>query len=335
MSGWAGIDEFVAVAQARSFTQAARKLGVSTSQVSREIGRLEDRVGQRLFFRTTRHVSLTEAGERLFLQCRRLHDERDDALASLVEDATQLQGYIRVTSAVAYGERFVVPLINSFMTEHPKIRVELVLTNDVLDLVDLGIDLAVRFGRLPDSGLIATRLSSRTRHLCAAPDYIDRHGAPRSLDELADHICLRGTAEAWTFSRGGRAYVHRVHGRFICNSGYAVLDAALAGIGLCQLPDFYVSSHIQAGRLIDLLTDHRPEDEAVWAVYPHRRHLPLKVKALLDHLQKAFAARREEPSVEPIWPGPDGPGDGLKPRRRRASGGRPASATAAVVGAAG
>ena len=291
MSGWAGIDEFVAVAQAKSFTQAARRLGLSTSQVSRAVVQLEDRVGQRLFFRTTRHVSLTDAGERFFLQCRRLHGERDEALASLVEEANQLQGYIRMTSAIAFGERFVVPVLNSFMTEHPKVRVELVLANDVLDLVDLGIDLAVRFGRLPDSGLIATRLSSRTRHLCGAPAYVDRHGAPKSLDELADHACLRGTAESWTFSRGGKAYTHRVHARFTCNSGYAVLDAALAGLGLCQLPDFYVSGHIQAGRLLDLLIDNRPEDEAVWAVYPHRRHLPLKVKALLEHLQRAFTGQ--------------------------------------------
>lgn len=287
MSGWAGIDEFIAVAQAHSFTRAARKLGLSTSQVSREIAELENRVGQRLFFRTTRHVSLTEAGERFFVSCQALHDQRDDVLASMADEAGQLQGSIRMTCAVAYGERFVVPVLNAFMAAHSKLKVELILSNDILDLVDQGIDLAVRFGRLPDSRFIGIRLTSRKRILCASPDYIEQRGAPSTLESLGQYDCLRGTAEHWTFLRKGKSYNHRVQSRFICNSGYAVLNASLAGLGLCQLPDFYVNEFLAEGKLIELLPDNRPEEEPVSAVYPHRRHLPLKVKLLVEEMQQA------------------------------------------------
>ncbi len=284
MGLWAGIDEFVAVAQTRSFTQAAAKLGRSTSQLSREIAQLEDRLGQRLFYRTTRRVSLTETGDRFLVHCRRLQEERDEALATMLDDSNELRGQLRMTCSVAYGERFVVPIVNQIMSENPRLSIDITLTDEVLDLVDRGIDLAIRFGKLRDSGLVATRLASRTRLLCASPDYLDRNGVPTSLEDLVHHACLRGTVEVWPLSRDGKPHNHRPHGRFRCNSGYAVLDAALSGLGLCQLPDFYVRSHLARGELIEVLAEHRPQDEGVWAVYPQRRHLPAKVKALVDRL---------------------------------------------------
>ena len=290
MTSWEGIDAFVAVAQAKGFTLAAKRLGCSASQVSREIARLEDRIGQRLFYRTTRHVSLTEAGDRFLLSCRRLLDERDEAFAAMADDSEQLRGHLRMTCAVAYGERFVLPLVSEVMSENPLLSVEMILSDEVLDLVDQGIDLAVRFGSLRDSRLVAKRLASRTRLLCASPAYLARHGLPERLEDLADHVCLRGAADAWTFRRDGRPYIHRPQGRFRCNSGYAVLQAALSGLGLCRLPDFYLWPHLQAGELVELLPAHRPEDEGVWAVYPDRRHLPAKVKALIHKLEIGLSA---------------------------------------------
>jgi DNA-binding transcriptional LysR family regulator len=289
MGSWAGIDEFLAVAQARSFVQAARRLGCSTSQISREVARLEDRLGQRLFHRTTRHVGLTEAGERFFVPCHRLQEDRDEALGAMIDDAERLQGQLRLTCAVTYGERFVAPLLNRFMRLHAGVSVEMVLTNDVLDIVDRGLDLAVRFGRLADSRLVAVRLTSRTWRLCASPDYIQREGAPAALEDLAQHTCLRGASETWTFSQAGRAVTHRVHGRLRCNSGAAVVQAAIEGLGLCHLPDFYVDEHLQNGALVELLADSRAPEEGVWAVYPHRSHLPHKVRLLVEHLQAGLA----------------------------------------------
>jgi DNA-binding transcriptional LysR family regulator len=235
-------------------------------------------------------VSLTEAGDRFLLRCRRLQDDRDEALAAMADDdADELRGQLRMTCAVAYGEQFLAPLINEIMTDNPRLSVDLILTDQVLDIVEEGIDLAVRFGRLRDSRLIATRLASRMRLLCASPTYIQRHGAPSRLEDLAHHACLRGLADVWSFTRDGQSYLHRPHGPFRCNSGYSVLQAALSHLGLCQLPDFYVRPYSSRGELLELLAEHRPEDEGVWAVYPDRRHLPAKVKVVIERLHAALS----------------------------------------------
>jgi len=284
MSAWSGIDEFYAVAQALSFTQAARRLGLSASQLSREVARLEDRLGHRLLYRSTRHVSLTEAGERFLVCCRGMVEDREEAIVALVNDSPHLRGQLRITCS----ERFVVPMINNFMHRHPQLSVEVLLANELMDLVDHGIDLAVRFGPLMDSRLIAVRLGSRTRYVCVAHSYLEAHGAPASLEELSQHRRVCGIDDTWTFVRDGHVVEHRPDGRFRCNSGYAVVDAVLSGLGLCQLPDFYVQDHLRNGTLTEILANYRPKAEEVWAVYPHRRHVPMKVKLAVEHLQQEF-----------------------------------------------
>ncbi|VCU68050.1 HTH-type transcriptional regulator DmlR [Pigmentiphaga humi] len=306
MSHWAGIEEFYTVAQGRSFTQAARRLGLSASQVSREVARLEDRLGQRLLYRSTRRVSLTEAGERFFVRCRQLLEDRDEALAAILDESALLQGTLRMTCS----ERFIVPMINRFMLSHPQLKVDVLLWNEHLDLVDEGMDLAIRFGQLSDSRLVASRLGSRTRYLCAAPAYIEARGAPRTLEELDSHDSICGADEFWHFTLAGQPCAYRPSGRFRCNSGYAVIDAVRLGLGLCQLPDFYVEEHLRAGTLVELLAAHRPQEEAVWAVYPHRRHVPRKVRLAVEHLQREFEARKP-----PALPGL--PIGGGRPARRR------------------
>jgi DNA-binding transcriptional LysR family regulator len=251
------------------------------------VAQLEDRLGQRLLYRSTRRVSLTEAGEQFFVRCRRLLEDRDEALAAVLNESAHLQGQLRMTCS----ERFVVPMMNRFMLRHPRLHVDVLLANEVVDLVDHGIDLAIRFGHLNDSRLVATRIGTRTRYLCAAPSYLQVRGAPGALADLAQHDCVCGMDEIWPFTRDGRRYEHRPNGRFRCNSGYAVVDAALRGLGLCQLPDFYVEAHLRSGAMMEFLAEHRPEDEVVWAVYPHRRHVPSKVKLAIEHLQQEFQHR--------------------------------------------
>ncbi|HEX7759313.1 MAG TPA: LysR family transcriptional regulator [Caulobacteraceae bacterium] len=286
MSEWDGIDAFVAVARTLNFSQASKRLGRSTSQVSREISRLEERLGVRLFHRTTRHVSLTDLGDRFLGRCRRLIEDRNEAMIAIAAEAGQLHGHLRVTCSVAYGERFVVPLLNAFLAEHPKLTLEIELTDNVLDLVGGGFDFAIRAGQLKDSRLIARRLASRTRILCAAPGYLRMAGAPRELADLRDHACLRGTSDSWTFSRNGREAVFKPNGRWRANSGAAVLDAALRGLGICQLPDFYLTEALASGHLVRLLEAYQPADEGVWGVYPDRRQLSPKVRLALEHLQR-------------------------------------------------
>jgi DNA-binding transcriptional LysR family regulator len=285
MSRWDGIDEFVAVAEAESFSRAAARLNLSTSGVSREVARLEDRLQTRLLYRTTRRVSLTDAGRLFLARCRALIQERDLAMQLVGEDEGELKGQLRMTCSSAYGERYVVPAVNAFALAHPRLSLDIVLDDGVRDLVSDGFDLAIRFGRLGDSRLIARRLASRTRRLCAAPAYLDKAGAPATLAAIADHACVVGVSDTWTFSDSGVETTIRPRGRWRCNSGQAVLDAAVAGLGLCQLPNFYVDGPIASGVLVPLLESHRPADEGVWAVYPHLRHLPAKVRLLVEHLE--------------------------------------------------
>lgn len=286
MGSWDGIDSFIAVCETGGFSAAATRLGVSTSHVSREVARLEDRLQVRLLYRTTRRVSLTDAGRAFLERCQRLVEERDETFAAISESDGAPRGHLRLTCSIAYGERFIVPLVNRFLCDHPQISVSIDLTNRLVDLVGEGFDLAVRTGAsLNDSRLIAVRMASRRRHLCAAPAYLERHGAPRNLGELSAHACLMGTADLWLFSEDGRLVEFRPTGVWRCNSGFAVLDAALQGLGLCQLPDFYVGAALTKGTLTSLLGDNRPPDEGIWAVYPHRRHLSPKVSLLINYLK--------------------------------------------------
>lgn len=285
MSRWDGIDEFVATAEAESFSQAARRLGLSTSGVSREVARLEERLQTRLLYRTTRRVSLTDAGRAFLARCRELIHDRDEALAAVGEEDGDVKGLLRMTCSSAYGERYVVPAVNAFALAHPKLSLHIELDDTVRDIVSEGFDLAIRFGRLTDSRLIAKRLASRTRRLCASPDYLTRAGTPMTIADLEGHAGVLGAADTWPFREGEREIAFKPQGRFRCNSGQAVLDATLQGLGICQLPNFYVDPAIAERRLVPLLEDNTPADEGVWAVYPHLRLLPAKVRLLVEHLE--------------------------------------------------
>jgi DNA-binding transcriptional LysR family regulator len=285
MSRWDGIDEFVATAEAESFSQAARRLGLSTSGVSREVARLEERLQTRLLYRTTRRVSLTDAGRAFLARCRGLIHDRDEALAAVGEEDGEVKGLLRMTCSSAYGERYVVPAVNAFALAHPKLSLHIELDDTVRDIVSEGFDLAIRFGRLTDSRLIAKRLASRTRRLCASPVYLASAGTPRTIADLETHAGVLGAADTWPFREGEREIAFKPQGRFRCNSGQAVLDATLQGLGVCQLPNFYVDPAIADGRLVPLLEEANPADEGVWAVYPHLRLLPAKVRLLVEHLE--------------------------------------------------
>lgn len=292
MSRWDGIDEFTAVAEQASFSAAAKRLGLSTSAVSREIARLEDRLQTRLLHRTTRRVELTDAGREFLSRCRRLIDERDEALAAIQPDDHAPRGLLRLTCSVSYGERFIAPAVNAFARQYPELRIDLDLDNRLRDLVGDGYDLAIRFGHLTDSRLMARRLASRSLILCASPEYLARRGAPRDLSEITSHDTLSGTAQQWRFTEAGREISLTPLSRWRCNSGTAVMDAALQGLGLCQLPDFYVRDALVEGRLVSLLDDQRPPDEGVWAVHPHPRHVPPKVRAMIEWLHDYLDTQR-------------------------------------------
>ncbi len=288
MFNWEGVTEFVAVAEAESFTAAAKRLGISTAQVSRQISALETRLSAKLFYRTTRRVSVSEVGHIYYQHCRQLLDGLDEAERAITNLQSTPTGKLKITAPVTYGERTIAPLVNSFVAKYPELEVRLHLTNQTLDLIDEGYDLAIRLGKLDDSTMMAKRLASRTQYVCASPDYLATHGVPHSLSELEQHNCLQGTLDYWRFQEKRKARNVKVKGNIRCNSGRALVDAALKGIGIVQLPDYYVLRFIESGQLVSLLEHLREPDDGIWALYPHNRHLSPKVRMLIDYLSEAL-----------------------------------------------
>lgn len=289
MSKWDGIDEFIAVATTNSFTRAAKVIGMSPTHVSRSIMMLEQRVQAQLFHRTTRTVRLTDTGRIFFERCTRIAQERDEAIA-LIGEQGEPQGELRVTCSTAMGERFVAPIIRRFARPYPKLNVTIDLSNRIVDLISEGYDLAVRTGQVSDPRLIARRVASRTLFTCAAPSYLARAGTPAKISDLAKHECISGTSASWHYSVGGKDSLHHPKGRFRCNSGHAVMEACISGLGICQLPDFYILPHLKHGMVTLILEEFQPEDEPIWAVYPQRRHLLPKIQNVVDCLEHELAA---------------------------------------------
>jgi DNA-binding transcriptional LysR family regulator len=283
------MEEAVAIADAGSFAGAAKILHVSTSHISKVIARLEQRLETQLFNRTTRRVSLTDNGRAFADQSRRIIQERDELLMTISGSGDPL-GELRITCSVTIGERFVAPIVRRFSEDHPRLSVSIDLTNRLVDLVGEGVDLAIRTGDINDSRLIARQIAVRGYDTCAAPEYLAARGTPQTIADLETHACLVGTASTWHFQQQGEICNFAPQAIWRCNSGSAVADAAVAGMGICQVPSFYVREHQAAGQLVPILEDFRSAPEPVWAVYPARRHLTPKVRNLADALESYLQA---------------------------------------------
>jgi DNA-binding transcriptional LysR family regulator len=293
---WDGVSEFVYVAEYESFTRAAKELGISTAQVSRQISALEKRLNIKLLYRTTRKVSLTEEGRVFYQHCRSVLDGLDAAEQAVSNLQSKPQGRIKLTAPVTYGEQQLLPLVNDFMMQYSDIEVTAFLSNQKIDLIEGAYDLAIRIGKLSDSTMMAKKLSHRTNFVCAAPSYLDKYGTPHALSELSQHNCLLGTRDYWHFidtdpraSDSGKERNLRVSGSIQYNSGHSLVDAALKGLGIVQLPDYYVQKHLASGELISLLDNYREPEESIWAIYPHNRQLSPKIRLLVDYLAEHLA----------------------------------------------
>ena len=300
---WDGISEFVYVAEHESFTRAAKELGISTAQVSRQISALEKRLNIKLLYRTTRKVSLTEEGRVFYQHCRGVLDGLDAAEQAVSNLQSKPQGRIKLTAPVTYGEQQLLPLVNDFMVQYSDIEVTAFLSNQKIDLIDGGYDLAIRIGKLSDSTMMAKKLSRRTNFVCAAPAYLEKYGTPSSLSDLSQHNCLLGTRDYWHFidfketdskktdygKNADKEKNLRVSGTVQYNSGHSLVDAALKGLGIVQLPDYYVQQYLASGALVSLLDNYREPEESIWAIYPHNRHLSPKIRLLVDYLAERLA----------------------------------------------
>lgn len=288
---WQGVSEFVYVAENESFTQAAKKMAISTAQVSRQVSALEARLNTKLFYRTTRKVSLTEEGRIYYQHCRSVLDGLAAAERAITNLQSRPQGKIKLTAPVTYGEQKILPLVNNFIQQYSDVEVTAYLSNQQVDLVEEGYDLAIRIGKLSDSTMMAKKLATRTSYVCASPTYLRKYGIPHSLSELDKHRCLLGTLDYWRFQEAGKEKTIRIKGKLRYNSGSGLEDAALKGLGIVQLPDDYVQHHIKSGELVTLLDNNRVPDEGIWAVYPQNRHLSPKIRLLVDYLAEQLAEK--------------------------------------------
>ena len=295
---------FAKVVEARSFTAAAAELGMSKSAVSKQITRLEDRLGARLLNRTTRRLSLTETGAAFYDRCARVVAEAQQAELAVTRLQSEPHGTLRVNAPMTFGHLHIAPAIPDFLARYPEVRVDMTMNDRFVDLIDEGFDVAIRIARLTDSSLIARRLAPDRRILCGAPAYFAKHGEPRTPDDLAAHNCLSyayvSDTDQWQFIDGEGTRSISVRGNLRANNGDAIRQALLAGLGVAVLPSFIVGPDIQAGRFKEVLRDYLPNRVSVYAVYPHSCHLTAKVRVFVD-----FLADRFGPS--PYWDTPAKP----------------------------
>ena len=287
------IESFVAVAARGSLSAAAQVEGVAPAVIGRRLDALEARLGVKLLVRTTRRISLTFEGSAFLEDCQRLLNDYYNAEASVSAGGVRASGHVRVTAPAGFGRRHVAPLVAEFVQAHPEVSVSLDLSDRVVDIINEGIDLAVRIGPLDDSNLVGVTLAETPRVVVASPEYLRRHGTPHHPEALQDHACLTfGSAgnqsRGWLFTVDDKPIAVRVSGPMECNDG-AVLHAwALAGHGLAWRSMWEVADEIAAGRLVTVLDDFRAPQAAIHAVFPQRRHLPLRVRLFVDHLKHTY-----------------------------------------------
>jgi len=287
-----GMRTFAAVVTEGSFSRAAERLDRSPQLVSKYVAQLEARLGVRLLNRSTRRLSVTEAGRAYFDRCQGIVaavDELEEAVGSMSE---AVRGVLKINAPMTFGIHQLTPAIAEFQAAHPDLRVDLALDDRVVDVVSEGFDLAIRIADLDPSSLVARRLAPIRLVLCAAPAYLERRGTPRTPQDLADHECLGYTYSAdrdrWRFESADGVDDIQVRGRFCANNGEALRTAALAGHGLIVQPTFIVGDDLRAGRLVRVMPDHAIATLNVYAVYAHRQFLSNKVRAFVEFLGNYF-----------------------------------------------
>jgi DNA-binding transcriptional LysR family regulator len=291
---------FAKVVESASFTGAAARLGISASMVSQHVKELEERLEARLLNRTTRKVSLTETGRAYYERCTRLLADLEETEQAVSDLHAIPRGELRVNATPAFGILQLAPVIADFTSRFPAISVDLMLSNHMIDLIEESLDVAVRVGELPDSSLIARQLAPCRMVVCGAPSYFEKHGTPRTPDDLTTHNCLTVAVtglpyyRAWHLTAAdGTALNISPIGNLRTNSGGVLKVAALAGHGLVCLPTYLVGDALQSGGLVTVLDDHTAPPLTLRALYPHNRHLSAKVRAFVDFLAARFG--REPP----------------------------------------
>lgn len=285
---------FAEIAEGSSLAKAARTLRIAPMSASRQLSALERDLGVRLVHRNTRSLALTAEGQAFLRHARALLEERTAAYASVRPATEGASGLLRLTTSAAFGRKIVAPMIADFMRTNPAVKVDLLMTDSLVDIVSEGLDLAIRIANLADSSLVARSLGDNPRVLVASPDYLERNGAPASSKDLAEHECLAisGTRH-WSFQAPGRSFQAKIDGRFSANSIEGLLQGCIGGLGIANLSVWFVRDELNKGTVRRVeLEDSIPAPLNVWAVYPTSRMVPTKVRLFVDaldrHVRHAF-----------------------------------------------
>jgi DNA-binding transcriptional LysR family regulator len=298
MDRFQAISTFVRVVETGSFVRAAERLDVSVSAVSRQVAELETHLQARLLNRTTRRLSLTEAGRAFYERSLQLLADLDEAEQAALAGTAAPRGTLRMSCAISFGTRHLAPAVASFLARYPDVRIDVELSDRAADLVDEGFDLAVRIGIIGSQQLVGRRIATTQLVCCAAPAYLARHGEPTTPADLARHTCLTyeylPVRHTWRFvDADGTEHSVRIGGRLHANNGRFLEAMAVEGFGIVAEPDFIVGPDVRAARLVRILRGYTMSVSPIYVVYPSRRHLSAKVRAFTEHLASAF--------VRPAW----------------------------------
>ncbi|WP_444941865.1 LysR family transcriptional regulator [Microbulbifer sp. ZKSA004] len=288
----AAIPIFVTVAETGGFSPAAKLLGISKSAVSKRVTQLELWLGVKLLHRTTRKLSLTEAGEHFYEHARIAYKSAKDAQDAVLQLQGEPRGRLRINAPMSFGRLHLAPLIPVFMKRYPEISIDMILDDKVVDLVGEGFDIAIRGGDLPDTSLIARKLAPLKSVLCASPSYLKEFGEPTELEQLTAHNCLIFTysrdVKEWGFIKDNHLHTIEVKGNYRVNNSEALREALLHGVGIGRLPTFVAGPDIEAGKLIPLFEEYQMPAKSIYAVFPERQFMPAKVRAFIDFAIEYF-----------------------------------------------
>lgn len=288
------ISTFVEVIARGSLSAAARAEGVAPAMISRRLDALEERLGVKLLQRSTRRLALTDEGTAFLEDCQRILADLENAETAVSERSARATGHLSISAPAGFGRWHVAPLMPSFLAEHRELTLTLSLNDRVVDLIGEGIDVAIRIAAMSDSNLVGVKLADNRRVVVASPDYLKRQGTPQTLADLARHNCLAissdGSQRGWTFRQGGKNITLKVEGNMECNDGEVLHHWALAGKGLAWRSMWEVGGEIESGKLVSVLDEYAAPGNDIYAVFAQRRHLPLRIRAYVDFLRRAYAA---------------------------------------------
>ncbi|MFW2374664.1 MAG: LysR family transcriptional regulator, partial [Gammaproteobacteria bacterium] len=290
------IHTFIRVVDNGSLSAAADKLNLAKSAVSRRLSELESRLGVQLLQRTTRRINLTDAGQRFYQRCSQILADLEDSEREASTEQSQLCGTVRIAAPLSFGIQHLSPLLDQFLIQHSELNLDLKLTDRVINLMEEGVDLGIRIGRLKDSSFQARKLSSCQQLICASPSYLKQYGTPQTMDDLVHHHGLVYSnipeAQLWTYRhQDGRSGSVRVPSRLRADNGDVLLQAAIDGLGILPTVSFIAYRAIKQGLLVPILQAYSREDLGIYAIYPAQRHLPLRIRTLIDFLVTEYGSQ--------------------------------------------